>query len=179
MPQRGFGALVGFGSAAVNTARNWQDGSHLDYPGFRDRIVRVLQTKQEGGLNLYMPTDTINCLADRGRVAGEVMVEQFTQPRYRGDATGWDNHRWVRYRALLSVLPEWVASYARGRDVLDIDPNAPPSYSMSVRGRNLAAKISDDLNRLVTTLREADPEAIEDLEEEPNPMGAIRRIPQI
>ena len=179
MPERGLGALVGFGSAAVNTARNWQDGSHLDHPGFRDRIVRVLQTKQEGGLNLYMGTETIDGLADRGRVAGAVMVDQFTQPHYRGGATGWDNHRWVRYRALLSALPDWVASYASGRDVLEIDPKDPPSYPFSAGGRDLAAKISEDLDRLATTIQDAEAKAIENLEATPRPLGAIRRIPQI
>jgi Patatin-like phospholipase len=47
IPQRGFGALGAFASAAVNTARNWQDSSHLDHPGKtpldprRSRIVAV------------------------------------------------------------------------------------------------------------------------------------------
>ena len=29
--------------------------------------------------------------------------------------TGWDNHRWVRYRALVSALPDFLASFAAGR----------------------------------------------------------------
>ena len=82
-------------------------------------------------------------------------------------------------RGPFSVPPQWAASYSRGRDVLAIDPDVPPSYSFSAKAQNLAAKISDDLDRLVTTLRDVDPEAIEDLEEEPIPIGAIRRIPQI
>jgi len=182
MPERGFGAVVAFGSAAVNTARNWQDGSHLDHPGFRDRIVRVLQTKREGGLNLYMDAPTIDGLAERGRVAGTVMVEQFTEPRYPSSdpsATGWDNHRWVRYRALLSVLPDWLASYARGRDVLDTDPGDPPSYPLSAAGRDLAARVSEALDDLANTVARADPGALTNLELAPRPKGAIRRIPQI
>jgi hypothetical protein len=57
-----------------------------------------------------MDAQTIDGLADRGRAAAEVMVEQFTTPRYPSGnprATGWDNHRWVRYRALPSALPGW------------------------------------------------------------------------
>jgi len=182
IPQRGFGALGAFASAAVNTARNWQDGSHLDYPGFRDRIVRVLQTKREGGLNLYMDAATIKGLADRGRTAGTVMIEQFTQPRYPSSnptATGWDNHRWVRYRALLSVLPDWLASYARGRAVLDIDPATPPSYELTAAGRDLAAQLTETLDGLAEIAATADPDALTDLTRAPRPKGAIRRIPQI
>src|ERR1043165_8635528 len=98
--------------------------------GCPHRIGRVLQTKDEGGLNLYMDGHTIDGLASRGRAAGQGMVDQFPQPRYpagAATATGWDNHRWLRYRALLSVLPGWLESYARGREVLSIDPASPPS----------------------------------------------------
>jgi predicted acylesterase/phospholipase RssA len=182
IPERGFGAVGAFASAALNTARNWQDGSHLDHPGFRDRIVRVLQTKREGGLNLYMDAPTIQALAERGRTAGTVMIEQFTQPHYpmaAPTATGWDNHRWVRYRALLSVLPAWLASYARGRAVLDIDPAAPPSYELSAAGRDLAGRLAAALDAVAEIAAQADPESLANLTGAPRPIGAIRRIPQI
>lgn len=182
IPERGFGAIIAFGSAAVNTARNWQDGSHLDHPGFRDRIVRVLQTKREGGLNLYMDAATISGLADRGRTAATVIIDQFTQPRYPSEqptATGWDNHRWVRYRALLSVLPDWLASYARGRAVLDIDPGDPPSYELTAAGRELADQLSEGLDGLAQVAATAHPDALMNLTRAPRPKGAIRRIPQI
>lgn len=129
IPTKGVAALSGFASAAINTSRNWQDGSQLDHPGFRDRIVRVLHSKREGGLNLHMDAPTIDQLAERGQVAAEAIVDQFTAPHYpeRGPAgaTGWDNHRWVRYRALLSVLPGWLRSYRNGKTTLGIDPSAP------------------------------------------------------
>jgi predicted acylesterase/phospholipase RssA len=183
IPESGFGAVGGFASAAINTARGWQDSSHLDFPGFRDRIVRVLQTKDEGGLNLFMDGTTINGLADRGRTAGQVMVEQFTQPHYPTGrpvptATGWDNHRWVRYRALLSCLPAWLNSYARGREALDIDPTSPPSYGLTVQGRELARNLTQALDGAAEVIATADPDALTDLTEAPRPQGMIRRIPQ-
>ena len=183
IPGRGFAAIGAFASAAVNTARNWQDSSYLDHPGYRDRIVRVLQTKREGGLNLHMDTPTIGGLADRGRAAGSVLVEQFTTPRYprtNPSATGWDNHLWVRYRALLSVLPSWLSSYARGRAVLGINPARPPSYAFATAAeRNLAGQITAALDRLAGIAASADPNAVEDLTRQPRPRGALRRIPQI
>jgi hypothetical protein len=183
IPESGFGAVGGFASAAINTARGWQDSSHLDFPGFRDRIVRVLQTKDEGGLNLFMAGTTIDGLADRGRTAGQVMVEQFTQPHYPTGrpvptATGWDNHRWVRYRALLSCLPDWLNSYARGRQALDTDPTSPPSYGLTVQGRELARNLTQALDGAAEVIANADPEALTDLTEAPRPQGMIRRIPQ-
>jgi hypothetical protein len=179
IPERGFGAIVAFGSAAVNTSRNWQDGSYLDHPRFRDRIVRVLQTKSEGGLNLYMDAATINGLSDRGRTAATVIIEQFTQPRYpsgKPTATGWDNHRWVRYRALLSVLPDWLVSFARGRAVLNIEPADPPSYELTSAGRDLANRLSAGLDGLAQIVATAHPDAIQRLTRAPRPKGAIRRI---
>jgi predicted acylesterase/phospholipase RssA len=179
---RGFASVAGFGSAALNTARNWQDGSHLNHPGFRDRIVRVLQTKSEGGMNLYMTRPTIERLAKRGQAAARVLIDQFTKPHYREDtlgATGWDNHRWVRYRALMTALPDWLASYAEGRKVLDIDPARPPSYDLSAAAQSLAESIAEALDRVAQVAGTADPEALSDLMEAPRPRGAIRRIPQI
>lgn len=52
------------------------------------------------------------------------MVSQFEGARYKApDGSGWDNHRWIRSRALLSCLPEWLAAYADGRALLDLDPD--------------------------------------------------------
>ena len=182
IPERGFSAIGGFASAAINTARGWQDSAHLDFPGFRDRIVQVLQTKDEGGLNLFMDGTTIDGLADRGHAAGQVMVEQFTQPRYPANsptATGWDNHRWVRYLALLSCLPVWLNSYARGHQALDIDPASPPSYDLSPRARELAQNLTQALDGAAEVIANADPDALTDLTRAPRPQGMIRRIPQI
>ena len=181
IPESGFASVGAFASAAVNTARNWQDSSYLDQPGFRDRIVRVLQTKSEGGLNLHMDADQIDGLSDRGHAAASAIVAQFTEPRYpKGspEATGWDNHRWVRYRALLSLMPEWLESYQHGRAVLEIDPTDPPSYKLSTTGRDLAERVGADLDRLAQTVGASPPGALVSLTEAPRPKGAIRRIPQ-
>jgi predicted acylesterase/phospholipase RssA len=180
LPDRGLGALTGFATLAVNTARNWQDSSHLSFPGFRDRIVRVLQTVREGGLNLDMDGGTIDRLGRRGRAAAAAMVDQFTHEHYKAPTgTGWDNHRWVRYRALLSCLPDWLGSWSRGRQVLDIDASRPPSYPFSSSaGRQLADDLATSMDAAAAVLRDADELALADLTGEPNPQGVIRRIPR-
>lgn len=178
----GLKAVTSFGSAALNTARNWQDGSYLDQPGYRDRIVRVLQTPTEGGLNLAMDGPTIDGLAQRGEVAAQLLVEQFNEPRYpqlNPWATGWDNHRWVRYRAFMACLPDWLASYARGRQALVTDPARPPSYALSASARALAADLTSALDKAADVCAAAAPGTIEELTSAPAPQASIRRIPRI
>jgi predicted acylesterase/phospholipase RssA len=182
IPERGFGAVAGFAGAALDTARGWGDSTQLHQPGFRDRIVRVLQTKSEGGMNLHMDTGAIQALASRGQAAGRVMVDQFTLPRYPPSAptaTGWDNHRWVRYRALLSAMPAWLASYSRGRAALNIDPADPPSFQLSAAAQALALDLTNALDAASAVVANADPEALDQLTNSPRPPGMIRRIPQI
>jgi hypothetical protein len=180
LPTRGLKALTGFATLAVNTARNWQDSSHLAFPGYRDRIVRVLQTDLEGGLNLNMDGPTIDRLSRRGRAAATGMVEQFNGQHYTAPTgTGWDNHRWVRYRALLSCLPDWLGSWSRGKAVLDIDSARPPSYPFSTTaGRQLAGDLAVAMDAAAAVLAGADEVTLADLTGEPNPQGMIRRIPR-
>ncbi|MCW2764948.1 MAG: hypothetical protein JWO11_907 [Nocardioides sp.] len=180
LPTKGLKALTGFATLAVNTARNWQDSSHLAFPGYRDRIVRVLQTGLEGGLNLNMDGPTIDRLGLRGRAAAAAMVEQFTGEHYKEPtATGWDNHRWVRYRALLSCLPDWLGSWSRGKAVLGIEGARPPSYPFSTTaGRQLAEDLAAAMDDAAAVLAEADEVTLADLTGEPNPQGVIRRIPR-
>ncbi len=186
VPLSGWGAIAGFAVAAVDTARSWPDGTQLSLPGYRDRIVRVLQSGAEGGLNLFMDAATIKGLAERGRVAAATMVAQFTEPRYPERdpvATGWDNHRWVRYRALLSGLPLWMESYRRGREGMDALMADPPSYRFSVAGGELAADLTGRLDELARALDSSDGSpseaAVDDVAGQPAPVGVIRRVPRI
>lgn len=175
----GFGALASFFSAALATSREWADASQLGTPGMRDRVVRVLQSGSEGGLNLFMDTRTIEGLAERGRVAAEVMVEKFTTKTF-GEATGWDNHRWVRYRAMLETLPRFLSGYALGRGAMgDLDPTDPPSYPLrSSEQRRLAADLDAALVRAAALVD--DPErarAKADMMSAPRPSTVMRRVP--
>jgi len=88
-----FQGLFGFVSALIHLMQNWVDATQTRLPGYRDRVVHVQLSQEEGGLNLEMPAERIEKLALRGQAAGRALVEQFN----------WDQHRWVRYR---STLPE-------------------------------------------------------------------------
>ncbi|GAA4692790.1 hypothetical protein [Nocardioides conyzicola] len=180
LPASGLGALTGFAGLAFDTARNWSDSSHLQFPGYRDRIVKVFQTDREGGLNLDMEQGVIDDLGARGRAAADAMVEQFGTDHYQPPhATGWDNHRWVRYRALLACMPAFLGSYARGRAALGIEPDPPPSYPFNrTATRALADELTEALDRAAAVVAAADSETLADLTGVPNPEGVIRRVPR-
>lgn len=180
--QHGFKAVTGFAGAALDTIRSWQDNSYLDAPGHRDRIVRVLQTKAEGGLNLYMESETITGLAARGEAGAEALIDQFTQHHYKTEKSptrdGWENHRWIRFRALMAALPDFLAGYSRGRAVFGIDPADPPSYRMNAGERQLAAELSEALDDAVTAA-EARPDDVTGLKKSPARSGTLRRTPRM
>jgi len=186
-PGRGLGAVLGFLSAVYTSSSSWQDSSQLTFPGFRDRIVRVLQTEREGGINLAMSDETIERLARRGEDAAKMIMNQFHEPHYppridgQPTGTGWQNHQWVRFRALLSVLPAWAESYGRGRAVMDeAMMHSPPSYGFRTVGeRQLAAELDQVMQQLVQVVTDADPKALATLTSRPWPVGAIRRVPQM
>jgi hypothetical protein len=179
IPTTGRAAVTGFASQALNAARNWSDVAQLDQPGYRDRIVEVLQTKAQGGMNLNMPGPTIDRLAGRGSAAASAMIEQFNEPSYRETFTGWDNHRWIRYRAALAALPDWLASFSRGVAVLDIDPASTPSIDIDGPSAELAGTLARGVTDLAAAVAEATPAAVAGLVSDPRPVTVLRRVPQL
>jgi hypothetical protein len=179
LPHTGLLAIVGFASQSFNSARNWSDVAQLDQPGYRDRIVEVLQTKAQGGMNLDMSGSVIERLADRGEAAAAAMVDQFTTPKYKGRFTGWDNHRWMRYRATLAALPDWLESFKRGMDVLDTEVDDPPSVKMDKGEVAVASAITDGLVTLAATLDAVDRADVAGLMSKPRPPTVLRRVPQL
>ncbi len=105
----------GFGRALADTMQNWSDNAQSLLPGYRDRIMLIKHSEDEGGMNLDMPADRILRFAERGRCAGAKLVEKFSNPQPPdGDRLGWDNHRWIRYRSTMNVLETFIESWLRG-----------------------------------------------------------------
>ncbi|WP_187265011.1 patatin-like phospholipase family protein [Homoserinibacter sp. GY 40078] len=184
IPENGFGALASFARAIFTTPQGWADNAHLDVPGYRDRVIKILQTPEEGGLNLHMKGETIAALADRSENAARALMEQFARPRYRvgrtQSPTGWDNHRWVRFRALLAVLPDFLDGFRTGREALDIDPANPPSYSFETAQQLVGGMAIADGMRDAASARSAVPEeVIRELKRTPPRAGVLRRSPQL
>ena len=113
--------LFGFFGALLNAIQNWSDNAQTILPGYRDRIVHIfLDEEKEGGLNLDMPPELIAALGQYGAEAARELLKRYpgvglTQADQSGAdplKTTWENHRWVRYRSLLSqlevLLSEWL-----------------------------------------------------------------------
>jgi predicted acylesterase/phospholipase RssA len=100
--------LAGFVMALIRTMQNWTDATQSRLPGFRDRIVRVPLTGEEGGLNLDMPAQRIEDLTRRGEAAAALLIQRFDVPAGHPKMT-WDNHRWIRLRAYLASQEKSLA----------------------------------------------------------------------
>jgi hypothetical protein len=171
--------LISFGVSLVQTARTWVDEASLVMPGYRDRVVTVYTRDDEGGLNLSMPTEVVSRLSARGRFAAEHLVERFGPT-----GEGWNNHRWLRFRAATAALSEWLAGFEKGYtspaptsyDAILSGEARQPSYPMT-RGRLAAARVR------VTELRVqidewAKPPANTFTDNRPKQPPALRLVPR-
>ncbi|GKT24383.1 patatin-like phospholipase family protein [Acidovorax sp. SUPP3334] len=95
--------LIGFFSSIVNTMQSWRDEIMFPYPGFRERIVQISQREGEGGLNLDMPSDTIEALGNAGAMAADRLIDSF-HPSGAQQAEGWRRHQEARLTTLLGTL---------------------------------------------------------------------------
>ena len=153
--------VLGFIWTIISTMQNWTDTTQSKLPGFRDRIVSVPLTPDEGGLNLNMPPDRIMDLTQRGKEAAEELLRRFDVPAKEGKMN-WDNHRWVRLRSSLSSLdttirqlekactrPEngdipydaWMEQFAKR----GVSTNEQPSYEMTKSQLKAAIETLKDL----------------------------------
>lgn len=183
--ETGVGALTDFAGAMLSASRGWSDNVHLQIPGYRDRIVEVLQTKEEGGLNLFMSSKEIEALAAKGVKAAHGIMAQFEERRYPPGspvktATGWDNHRWIRFRALLSVVIPFLEQYGHGYDGIDVDAPLAPGYPLEGATQKAAARtVAEELARAATTVTGIDPRTRSAVAKKPANSGRLRRTPTV
>jgi len=178
--------LGGFATAIKDAAQNWRDNAQAELPGFRDRIVEVKLAPGEGGLNLTMDADKIRELNARGECAGRQLVELFA-----GDGTGkpeqWNDHRFVRYRAAMSLIERLMREYDRGyRAPADpvtvpyderVAAGVDPPYPFTEESLRVAQRTTEGYLRLVgdwddagTTLDDA---------RVPRPPSTLRVVPPV
>lgn len=95
-PIEGWGAFAG---AIFDTLHDAHDNLQSSIPGYRERVVQVRLSSEEGGLNLTMPEHTIELVMAKGRAAGDKILQYFDM----------DQHRWVRFRVLMAELERNLA----------------------------------------------------------------------
>ncbi|HYO70713.1 MAG TPA: patatin-like phospholipase family protein [Archangium sp.] len=86
-------SFLGFLGTIFDTAQNYRDNTQSRMPSYRERVVHVGLTKDEGGLNLDMPPRTIQGIADKGLAAAKAL-EDFD----------FEQHLWVRLLVLQARL---------------------------------------------------------------------------
>ena len=141
-------SVLGFLGAIVATMQTWSDSTQLGAPGFRDRVVHVRLTRDEGGLNLRMHPDLIRRVALRGAQAARVLLAHYAHrdpPPHT--VTGWRNHRWVRYRVALRLIEQSLAGLAAAERETAATPAGilamhakPPSYRFRSAAQRRAAR---------------------------------------
>ena len=122
---KSIGKLGGFISAIINAMQNWNDNTLRRLPGFRDRVVRVRLKEGEGGMNLDMNPCKIKELAERGERAADVLIKHFANNSSKEwQASGWDEHRFVRFNNLLRMMKARTPNLSKA---LSDNPTYTPS----------------------------------------------------
>ncbi|MBD5636052.1 MAG: patatin-like phospholipase family protein, partial [Candidatus Eremiobacteraeota bacterium] len=112
-------SLPSFLSGVLDAMQNWNDNTQTRLPGYRDRIVTVLLSDKEGGLNLDMPPDILEKLRLRGAAAGKLIADRFSDPSVLDpDKVGmnWENHRWLRYRSSMRSIKTYLTAFKKSID---------------------------------------------------------------
>ncbi len=115
-------AAAGFAAAIVQTALSWRDSLQLALPGYRERIVHIGLSAEQGGLNLWMADGTIQALGSAGAAAADRLVKEFNGVRSGGGFNTWEQHRWVRMRTGLAAIRRCLDAVAERM------PSGKPSY---------------------------------------------------
>jgi predicted acylesterase/phospholipase RssA len=160
-----------FIGAILNTMQNWVDTAQTRLPGYRDRVIHISLTKEEGGMNLNMPEKRIKALSTRGKAAGQLLATEFK----------WDNHRWTRYLSAMAQLQSKLETmdrvYSAGFDQFleQRDPTVTP-YERTNRFKEFALKATLELMR---TIRGWKGEDRFDTPKAPSPKPDLRIMPRL
>ncbi len=180
------GPVASFAIAIIKTMQNWRDNLQRAAPGFRDRVVTIRHTPEEGGLNLDMEAEVLGKMAASGQLAADTLVKAFGEPpSIREDHL--TRHRWVRVRSLLAVLQGELKQVHEGITELHNHPTFPElidnadayvgrSYPLRQASRVEAQNVLDALSRLHDSLQQP---GISFEDNAPRPEVAMRIQPVI
>lgn len=180
---REIASLGSFGMGIVDVAKDWQDTMQAMLPGYADRIVTILLTDKEGGMNLNMSKDTIKRLDALGQLAGQRLCERFS---YDKDGSAFDQHRYNRAISLLPEMETALESFAAALDA------RPAGTQGTLTGREVLTEFDTDhhacpeswrkgpflamANGLAALADPARPEKLSDCSKLPSVDAAIRLV---
>lgn len=102
---RDTGSFPAIVAALLDTLQNWSDEGQSTLPGYRDRIVEVRHTPDEGGININMTEKQILRMCWKGWCAGKAL-----------EAFNFEHHRWARYKTAMAELDKATADMASKYD---------------------------------------------------------------
>lgn len=192
----GLGKVAGFLKAILDTGFSWRDTLQTIVPGYRDRVVHISLSDNEGGLNLNMDAGVITALRKRGQRAGVLLTERFGEHPPDEVELTWDNHRWVRYRSLMAALEQLLSDVHSGYTNTNINERTyhellirsedEPLRSYQLKGKRTAKtemnqqvyaeKLTQQLIDLVSEIPENNTKLQEGA---PRPRPAIRIVPDV
>ena len=91
-----------FVSAIIGTGLFYHDTLQANLPSYRERVVQIRLSDEEGGLNLNMPHKTIEGIVRKGRKAGELIWNS----KNNSQEFNLEYHQWVRFLVLMADLEE-------------------------------------------------------------------------
>ena len=100
VPLEGLGAFL---ENVFRTAQNYRDNMQAMLPSYRERIVQIRLTDEEGGLNLNMDEATIRRVVEKGEEAGQLLLTDFDMPA----------HEWTRFRVLMNQVEARLGEMVR------------------------------------------------------------------
>jgi predicted acylesterase/phospholipase RssA len=169
------GELGKFLESIFRTAQNYRDNMQSLLPSYRERIVQIRLTDDEGGLNLDMGREVIRAVVKKGKKAGGLLA-------------GFDlqSHQWVRFRVLmrqmeksLYSLREAIAPDSFYADTLKTRPLNPAyPYRRDDPWLNNAQKRLNDIGQVIDAIRTMNPEVLFS-EGSPRPEPVLRVTPEI
>jgi len=131
------GQLSQIGAVAgeiIDSARNWVNSLQSVVPGYRDRIVHVYLTKEEGGLNLNMSAKLVANLSQYGTDAAQKLIDHFIYGTDNGVPTPmtWENQRWIRYRSTMALLETFLGRFTKA--IRNPEAGDPPYFTLIADG---------------------------------------------
>jgi hypothetical protein len=100
--------IVAFLTELVITAKDWRDTTQRTLVGFRERVLHIGLPPGYGSLNLGMSRRQVVGLVRQGARAARCVAADFSLPAAPGQPSRWDEHRWLRLRAVLTAAQDWL-----------------------------------------------------------------------
>jgi predicted acylesterase/phospholipase RssA len=165
-----------FLETVFRTAQNYRDNMQAMLPSYRERIVQIRLTNEEGGLNLNMDAETIKGVVAKGDGAGDKLNRYFDLRK----------HQWVRFRVLMRQIE---ASLNQMDDVMRRYPfymrtlGSPPlnpgfPYQRDIAWLADAKQRMDQMGELISGFQKLAPPVLF-ADEAPLPEPVLRVTPEI